>query len=71
MIIDRIDHVMLMNLERNLERFWFALGALRAFGFPFHGSKEFWDDTIKNWFNLRSVIRVPPNLQALKIWETI
>ena len=41
-----IDHVMLMNLKRREDKWFFALGALRAFGFPFFGDNAPWGDTI-------------------------
>ena len=41
-----IDHVMLMNLKRREDKFWFALGALRACDFSFSGSNTPWGDTI-------------------------
>ena len=41
-----IDHVMLMNLKRREDKFYFALGALKAASFSFSGNKEPWGDTI-------------------------
>ena len=41
-----IDHVMLMNLERREDKWYFALGALRACDFPFSGDNAPWGNTI-------------------------
>ena len=41
-----IDNILIMNLERREDKWWFALGELHALDFPFYGDKTLWGDTI-------------------------
>ena len=41
-----IDHIMIMNLEKREDKWWFALGWLAHRGVPFSGLNALWGDTI-------------------------
>ena len=41
-----IDHVLVMNLKRREDKWYFLLGALRAMNFPFSGGNTPWGDII-------------------------